>query len=83
VVQYCPIKGCGETVRKGTAKQHLEANLARHFILLKKERENILWRGSEAVSFFEGIWETVQTSEVISLTLATETKLTNQTKQGQ
>jgi len=61
VVQYCPIKGCGETVRKGTATQHLEANLAQHFFLLKEERENILWKGSEAV-FSKVYWETVQAS---------------------
>ena len=71
--------------------QHLEANLAQHFFLLKEERENILWKGSEAVSFFRRyigkLFKRVALvnyiREVISLTLATETKLTNQTKQEQ
>ena len=50
VVQYCPINGCGEIVRKGNMEQHIESNIRRYFSLLKEERNNILWRGHEAVS---------------------------------
>lgn len=79
--------GCSEVNRRYV----LEANLARHFSLLKVERENILWKANESVSFLKVYFVTILAStllgsselqsEVIFLKCVSETNLTNQIEQ--
>ena len=53
VVTYCHVKGCGQALRRGQVDDHIANNQMRHFSLLEKDRENLLWEIMEKVTNFE------------------------------
>ncbi|XP_067043708.1 TNF receptor-associated factor 6-like [Acropora muricata] len=44
VAPVCPVDGCGELVRRGDIRSHVEEKLARHFVTLKKYTSSTLWK---------------------------------------
>lgn len=50
VATVCTVKGCGQLVRRGEVGGHIEENLASHFAMLQRDRNNTLWKLHDPVS---------------------------------
>ena len=43
VAKRCHVEGCGKIVRRRETDQHIEDNMKRHFSLLQREKETMMW----------------------------------------
>jgi len=48
-VTVCPVRGCEETFRRADMKDHNARRQMRHFSLVSKDRQNLLWNALEGV----------------------------------
>ena len=48
-VTVCDVRGCGQTVRREEKDAHLTKNQMRHFSLMKKHQQDLLWNMIQGV----------------------------------
>ena len=41
--EQCPVNGCGQQIRREEKEGHLKDKMQRHFDLVVREKERILW----------------------------------------
>lgn len=74
-VTVCDVRGCEQTVRRVEMDEHIAKNQMRHFSLMNKDRQNLLWNILQGVRW-------IVTNTILTWKSSKKNKQTNKRIEG-